>query len=122
MGSKNRPGKFDCYTNAGNMKTKKTMQSDERQIEKSDEPSFVLLGRDPTAYLLVAIWVKLKLRMKQKGLYKREGAWATEAMLHAAWLERYAKEQGMDTEVTFEVMKEVLQEIHEKGEKTYDVP
>lgn len=36
MGTKNRPGTFDCYAAAG-----------------PDEPLFVLLGRDPVAPLLV---------------------------------------------------------------------
>ena len=39
MGTKNRPGKFDCYTAA-----------------EPDEPMFVLLGRDPLAGALVRLW------------------------------------------------------------------
>ena len=39
MGTKNNPGKFDCYANAG-----------------PDEPMFVLLGRDPMAPELVRAW------------------------------------------------------------------
>lgn len=39
MGSKNNPGKFDCYQNA-----------------LPDEPMFVLLGRDPWAPDLVEEW------------------------------------------------------------------
>jgi hypothetical protein len=40
MGSRNNPGKFDCYTKA-----------------EPDEPMFVLLGRDPLAAALVEFWV-----------------------------------------------------------------
>lgn len=43
MGTKNNPGKFDCYTNA-----------------EPDEPMFVLLGRDRLAAHLVSIWSKVR--------------------------------------------------------------
>ena len=43
MGTKNNPGKFDCYENA-----------------EPDEPRFALLGRDPLAGLLVDLWVALR--------------------------------------------------------------
>jgi len=41
MGSKNNPGKFDCYDKA-----------------LPDEPMFVLLARDPTAPDRVEFWAK----------------------------------------------------------------
>ncbi len=44
MGTKNKPGAFDCYANA-----------------KPDEPMFVLLGRDPTGAPLVLYWWALRL-------------------------------------------------------------
>lgn len=44
MGTKNNPGAFDCYENA-----------------ESDEPMFVLLGRDPLAPFLVSIWSKVRM-------------------------------------------------------------
>lgn len=43
MGTRNNPGKFDCYDKA-----------------EPDEPIFVLLGRDPQAAHLVSIWSKLR--------------------------------------------------------------
>lgn len=43
MGTKNNPGKFDCYANA-----------------EPDEPMFVLLGRDKHAPLLVKLWADLR--------------------------------------------------------------
>lgn len=43
MGTKNQPGKFDCYANA-----------------EPDEPMFVLLGRDPCAWVAVHVWLKLR--------------------------------------------------------------
>lgn len=43
MGTKNNPGKFDCYANA-----------------HPDEPMFVLLGRDKHAPTLVWLWAALR--------------------------------------------------------------
>lgn len=43
MGTKNNPGKFDCYANAG-----------------PDEPMFVLLGRDKHAPTLIWLWATLR--------------------------------------------------------------
>lgn len=45
MGSKNEPGKFDCYENA-----------------LPDEPMFVLLARDPSAPDLVDAWATERKR------------------------------------------------------------
>lgn len=43
MSTKNNPGEFDCYANAG-----------------SDEPMFILLGRDKHAPALVWLWATLR--------------------------------------------------------------
>ena len=43
MGSKNKPGKFDCYANA-----------------LPDEPMFILLGRDKLAPFLTQIWAMIR--------------------------------------------------------------
>ena len=43
MGTKNNPGKFDCYANA-----------------EPDEPMFVLLGRDKHAPILVYLWARFR--------------------------------------------------------------
>jgi len=43
MGTKLKPGKFDCYENAA-----------------PDEPMFVLLARDPMAPILVDLWADLR--------------------------------------------------------------
>ncbi len=43
MGTKNNPGKFDCYDKA-----------------EPDEPMFILLARDSDAATLVRIWCTLK--------------------------------------------------------------
>lgn len=46
MGTKNKPGRYDCYEKAG-----------------PDEPMFTLLGRDPMAPLLVRLWTVLRARI-----------------------------------------------------------
>lgn len=46
MGTKNKPGKFDCYAKAD-----------------PDEPMFVLLGRDATASETVRYWIHLRQMM-----------------------------------------------------------
>lgn len=43
MGSKVKPGQFDCYANA-----------------LPDEPMFVLLARDPLAPLLTGLWAAIR--------------------------------------------------------------
>lgn len=43
MGTKNKPGKFDCYENA-----------------EPDEPMFILLARDKSAPFLVELWAKIR--------------------------------------------------------------
>jgi hypothetical protein len=55
MGTKNKPGKFDCYENA-----------------LPDEPMFVLLGRDPEFADLVSEWAKRRAAAVRCGLRPRE--------------------------------------------------
>lgn len=45
MGTKNSPGKYDCYEKA-----------------KDDEPMFTLLARDTDAPLLIRLWVAIKAK------------------------------------------------------------
>ena len=45
MGTKNNPGRFDCYARA-----------------HPDEPMFTLLGRDPDAQAIVSLWAILRHR------------------------------------------------------------
>lgn len=49
MGTKQRPGPFDCYANA-----------------KPDEPMFVLLARDPHAPSMVRVWADKYLSSKMR--------------------------------------------------------
>jgi RyR domain len=69
MGTKNNPGNFDCYTSA-----------------ESDEPMFVLLGRDPMAGWLVrrwAEWRQLRGEDEAKVLEARQCATALDAWAQA---------------------------------------
>lgn len=51
MGTKNSPGRFDCYAAAA-----------------PDEPMFVLLARDPDASALVLLWAAMRrLRAAERG-------------------------------------------------------
>lgn len=80
MGSKNNPGKFDCYYHA-----------------LPDEPMFVLLGRDPMAPVLVRLWARLR---KARG---EDQAKVDEAMACAdkmsEWLRRLEKPEIAAVEV-----------------------
>ena len=49
MGTKNKPGTFDCLTHA-----------------EPDEPYFLLLARDPVAPVLVRLWVELRRAIDKK--------------------------------------------------------
>jgi hypothetical protein len=51
MGTKNKPGEFDCYGNA-----------------EPDEPMFILLARDAAAPELVEAWANRRLAMINEGL------------------------------------------------------
>jgi hypothetical protein len=51
MGTKNNPGKFDCYANA-----------------EPDEPIFILLGRDPHSHAAVRKWADDRYSMICAGL------------------------------------------------------
>jgi len=63
MGTKENPGKYDCYANA-----------------RPDEPMFVLLGRDPSAALLVFLWAKTRARLEGKGPQAEEALVTAQAM------------------------------------------
>lgn len=51
MGSKNKPGDFDCYANA-----------------EPDEPMFILLARDASAAMLVEAWASERQRLIELGM------------------------------------------------------
>lgn len=59
MGTKNKPGAFDCYANA-----------------EPDEPMFVLLARDKQAPGLVRRWAVERLGASEKDVSKAHEAFA----------------------------------------------
>jgi hypothetical protein len=68
MGTKNQPGKYDCYANA-----------------LPDEPIFILLARDPDFYRLVNEWADKRDRDIQCGERPAsDGPLVAEARLCAA--------------------------------------
>ena len=73
MGSKSNPGKFDCWAKA-----------------EPDEPMFVLLGRDPAAWVVVNFWVALRRELGEGGEKLAEAVDCARAM------QRWASEHGKD--------------------------
>lgn len=63
MGTKNKPGDFDCYANA-----------------EPDEPMFILLGRDPMAAELVRIWASMRESVGEDAAKVKEARDAADAM------------------------------------------
>lgn len=51
MGTKNKPGNFDCYGNA-----------------EPDEPMFILLARDPAAPATLEKWIEYRQGLIELGL------------------------------------------------------
>ena len=87
MGTKNNPGKYDCYHRA-----------------EGDEPMFVLLGRDPAASVVVTFWRSLREKMglsynDPKSVEARECAFA---------LERYARAHHKDVGAALEAFRDVI--------------
>jgi hypothetical protein len=68
MGTKNNPGRFDCYAKAA-----------------LDEPMFILLGRDPDAPELIRRWAELR-RQRGEDVVK-----IAEALLCASECESFRK-------------------------------
>lgn len=72
MGTKNKPGAFDCYANAA-----------------PDEPMFVLLGRDRHAAGLVRLWALLRQRDGEDEVKITEALDCAKAMdAWARWLDK----------------------------------
>lgn len=63
MSTKNNPGWFDCYSNAGD-----------------DEPMFVLLGRDRHAAALVELWAFMREKEGESGEVVAEARSSAESM------------------------------------------
>jgi hypothetical protein len=72
MGTKNKPGKFDCYANA-----------------EPDEPMFILLGRDPMAGALVRMWAEMRANTGENSAKVKEALDCADAL--DAWAESKGK-------------------------------
>ena len=66
MGTKNKPGDYDCYANA-----------------EPDEPMFILLARDPLAPLVVSYWATLRRESRGPSAKVNEALQCAEHM--GAW-------------------------------------
>jgi hypothetical protein len=71
MGTKNQPGVYDCYSKL-----------------EPDEPHFVIMGRDPSAALLITLWATLREAQGE------DEAKTGEARQCAAACYQYARELG----------------------------
>lgn len=80
---KSSPGVYDCHSKAN-----------------EDEPMFVLLGRDPTAAIIVRIWTKLRCRI-MKNITTEELDQLQDAIECADEMEKYAIKEGKIDAVTF---------------------
>ena len=86
MGSKNNPGKFDCYVHA-----------------HPDEPMFVLLGRDPVGSLLVRLWAEVRAEIGGTNEEKLD-----EAYVCADKMEKWALEETKSVAVARAALHRVL--------------
>lgn len=75
MGSKSKPGVFDCYANA-----------------EPDEPMFVLLGRDKCAPVLVQLWAEMRRVLGEDPAKVKEAEECAAAMKR--WLSHIGKTQA----------------------------
>lgn len=90
METKRNPSPFDCYDKAD-----------------PDEPMFVLLGRDPLAGPLVALWAQARARMRPGG--KVDAARECGVHMHN-WCSRVARRQPASASdiLTDEMLKDEL--------------
>lgn len=94
MGTKNNPGRYDCYANA-----------------EPDEPMFILLGRDPTASLVVTFWRAIKNEMKAQGTSQMSDEKIDEAITCSLEMEKWAKAHGKDPKQALDAMVKVLERM-----------
>ena len=102
MGTKNNPGQFDCYQNAG-----------------PDEPMFVLLGRDKHAAGLVRLWAMLRHKDGEDEDKVAEALACADAMdAHARAL---GKDASLETAAEFEPLYVAASEGVDEHPDDWDV-
>lgn len=77
MGTKNNPGKFDCYAKL-----------------EPDEPYFILRGKDPMGWLVVQVWVYLRKVSAHDDLPPAYVEKLNEAKVAADHMKAWALEKG----------------------------
>ena len=85
MGTKNNPGKFDCYDAA-----------------EPDEPMFVLMGRDPDASMLVVLWAAVRAKRGTTSADK-----IAEANACSSAMEEWCRARGKEP-TNFDAIYEIL--------------
>lgn len=111
MGTKNKPGNFDCYANA-----------------LPDEPMFILLGRDGMAPALVEEWANARERAGEDRAKVAEARQCAESMRD--WLQRLGKVEkpvGLSQCATahlgatcFDVLEDAQNDIASPNHERYD--
>ena len=99
MGTKNNPGKFDCYKNA-----------------EPDEPMFVLLGRDKHASALVWLWAALR-ELEGEGSEKVSEARECSTAMVLWQAERERPIAGLGDAIIAGVLEFIRVSYHTIGEK-----
>jgi hypothetical protein len=77
MGTKNNPGKYDCYAKL-----------------EPDEPYFLLRGKDPIGWLVVKVWVALRMVLADDLLPTEYAEKLNEAKAAAAQMKDWAALKG----------------------------
>lgn len=97
MGTKNKPGTFDCYAAAA-----------------PDEPMFTLLGRDPVASILVNLWVRIR-----RTIGCTEPEKLAEAELCAGNMAAWARTLGKEQKIA--LSQQTMQQIGRERERLPDL-
>lgn len=77
MGTKNNPGKYDCYAKL-----------------EPDEPYFLLRGKDPIGWLIVKLWIAMRITMADDLIPAAYGDKLNEAKDTAARMKEWAIAKG----------------------------
>ena len=104
MGTKNNPGKFDCYANA-----------------EPDEPMFVLLGRDPFAAYLVELWADVRALSVGDAEKIAEARSCAQAMRDYPITKKLDRKISVSDETHWEIVNAIVQDhICSKPEENLD--
>lgn len=82
MGTKRNPGQYDCYFKA-----------------ELDEPIFTLRGKDPVAWFLVMLWVRIREVLANGDFPEEYGAKLKEAWSTAEAMRKWPRSDAKNVEV-----------------------